>query len=112
MWKMINEENSDIPRIREVYPTKQNAVARRIRAAIATGKVTKIVIFGSCITSLCHRFSDIDMYCELTERLTEEEMSEVVTADEYDTDIVTNFMVDESLMREINKKGIVFYERG
>lgn len=66
----------------------------------------KIWVFGSSVSWSCHVGSDVDIYVEL-------EQDEIlqIEHDDFALDLWTNFMVDNRLLAEIKKKGIVVYVR-
>lgn len=94
--------------INHIFPTQQADVARMIDVCKEIPNIKKIIVFGSSVTPLCNPWSDIDIYFE-----TQEEMprfpsiaSNTAVFDKWD-----NFSVDDELMDEINRKGVIVYER-
>lgn len=111
MWDLINEKNADIINIRQIYPTQQEDVSRILKGILRTGKAKKVIIFGSSISCRCNVWSDIDVYCELTENFEfTEPYSECEVLPENSTDLWTNYMVDAALLKEINRTGVIVYE--
>lgn len=49
-----------------VYPIQQKKVAEMIDHLKEDNNVKKIILFGSSVTSKCHRDSDIDIYVEIS----------------------------------------------
>lgn len=94
--------------INKIFPTQQEDVGKMIEVCKKIPNIKKIIIFGSSVTSRCNPWSDIDIFFE-----TEREMnrwpsigSHTAVFDKWD-----NFTVDEKLMDEINRTGVLVYER-
>lgn len=104
MWKVFSEEFLNANRI---FPTQQRDVKKFIDVCKLDNNIKKIVIFGSSVTSLCNPWSDIDVYLELEHDL---RLPSICNPDAV-YDKWTNFTVDKTLMDEINKTGVVVYER-
>lgn len=104
MWKIcVSEPFENCERI---FPTKQKYVKEIIDALQEDAAVQRVVIFGSAVTSACNPWSDIDMYIEQSENK-KVSLPPVKT----DLDVWTNYTADETLLREIVKKGVTVYER-
>lgn len=90
----------------KIFPIQQRKVKDFIEHATEKNFVNKIIIFGSSVLDRCHVGSDVDIYCELSrdDKVVTKYMGFVF-------DLWTNYTVDEDLMNEINKKGVVVYER-
>ena len=104
MWKVFSEEFLNANRI---FPTQQRDVKKLIDVCKLDSNIKRIVIFGSSVTSLCNPWSDIDVYLELENDL---RLPRINNPDAI-YDKWTNFTVDERLMDEITKTGVVVYER-
>lgn len=112
VWRLIDENNKDIRNIRNIFPTKQNGVALRLRAALKTGKVIYAIVFGSSVSNRCNPWSDIDIYFELSSPFEFGEPYDLMTEqDDSATDLWTNYDVDEGLLKEIQETGVLVYER-
>lgn len=104
-WLAVTKPFKNINRI---FPTQQADIAKMIDVCKKIPNIRKIIIFGSSVTPLCNPWSDIDIYFE-----TQEEMkrfpsiaSHTAVFDKWD-----NYSVDDNLMDEINRTGVVVYER-
>lgn len=112
MWNLINKNNESISNIERVYPIQQEDVSRVLQGIISTGKAKKVVIFGSSVSCRCSLLSDIDVYCELDKNFEfTEPYSACKVLPETPIDIWTNYMVNDILLEEINRRGVVVYER-
>lgn len=112
MWNLIHEKNREIKNIRKIYPLKQGVVGDIVRAVDGYTAIDKVIVFGSSVTSLCNPWSAVDIYFEncigypwgLREHISKEYALQSL-------DVWTNEMVDETLLREIETKGVIVYER-
>lgn len=89
-----------------IHPLQQRKVAELIDYLSKDDNVNKIIIFGSSVTDKCHNYSDVDFYLDL-----KEDKRVISKAFDFVFDKLTNFIVDDRLMKEINNKGVVVYER-
>lgn len=89
-----------------IYPIQQQKVSRIVEHLRKNINVKRIIVFGSSVTERCHIDSDVDIYVELNylEHLT-------FPAFDFVYDLWTNDTVDERMLEEIMKKGVVVYER-
>ncbi len=91
-----------------IFPTKQPDVIKMIDVCQKDNNIKKIVIFGSSTTSLCNPWSDIDIYFEFKKEPNSYPSIKSKTAV---FDKCDNFNVDDALLEEINKKGVIVYEQ-
>lgn len=104
-WNIVIKEpfmNCD-----RIYPLQRRKISELIAYLKDNKNVQKIIIFGSSVTSRCNINSDVDIYVELKEK-------ENLLKDKYFNflyDLWTNFDVDDRLYNEIQKKGVVVYEK-
>lgn len=103
MWKVCSEPFMNANKI---FPTQQRDVKKIIDACSQDSNITKIIIFGSSITSACNPWSDIDVYVEMKE----DKQWPRIDVHEVPLDKWTNFMVDDNLYKEI-KMGVTVYIR-
>lgn len=89
-----------------IYPIQQSGVRILIDYLAKNPNVEKITIFRSSIRPDCHIGSDIDLYVELQEN----ENKLITRALPFVFDLWTNFTVDDQMLKEIQKGGVV-YER-
>ncbi len=92
--------------INKIFPTQQKDIKEMIDVCKQDPNITKITVFGSSVTSLCNPWSDIDIYFEFKKEPKRYPTTGSHTAifDKWD-----NFSVDDNLLAEIKKKGIVVY---
>lgn len=91
---------------RRIFPTQQRDVQNLVESVKNDPNVKRLIIFGSSVTPLCNPWSDIDAYYEM-----EEDKPRPDYVCENAVDVWTSFTVDEDLLKEIKRKGVVVYER-
>lgn len=105
MWKICIEE--PFMNCEKIYPIQQKKVKQLLDIIAKNEYVNKIIIFGSSVTDRCHIGSDIDIYVEL-----DKEVKGLIDDAVYFVyDLWTNFMVDNRLLNEIERKGVIVYDR-
>lgn len=92
--------------IEMIYPIQQRKVKAIIDDLKKDKQVLKIIVFGSSTTDRCHIGSDVDIYFESMN--SETKLNKVY---DFEYDLWNNNTVDERLKNEINKKGVIVYER-
>lgn len=100
---------TQIMNINRIHPLKQKEVVSIVESLKNNNKVLRIVVFGSAVEFRCTSRSDIDIYVE-----TDEEECKITLP--YDTlvsevDVVRNLNHKTRLFEQIEKTGIVVYER-
>lgn len=106
-WNNVLKENDfQYLNVTKIFPTQQRDVATILNNWSKNATVKKVVVFGSSVTSACNPWSDIDIYVEL-------DKDEVIRAPKVGVpvDVFTNFEVDTRLYNEIERTGVVVYER-
>ncbi len=104
VWKICIDQ--PFMNCNKIYPIQQKKVASIISSVKNNPNVKRITIFGSSVTDRCHIDSDVDVYIEL------EKLEHLVFyVNDFVYDLWTNFTVDERMIQEIKKKGVVVYER-
>ena len=104
-WKNVSDGN--FMNVEHVFPLQQRDVLKIVEKAKTIPEISKIIIFGSSVTSACNPWSDIDVYVvqdSINTKITFEDLEAPV-------DKWTNFTVDDELLEEIEKKGICVYEK-
>ncbi|MBR2215233.1 MAG: nucleotidyltransferase domain-containing protein [Selenomonadaceae bacterium] len=104
MWRAFAKPFKNI---NYIFPTQQQAVHDMVEVCRKDENIKKVIVFGSSVTAGCHPWSDIDIYYEM-ER--EPKKYPVILSDTA-FDNWSNFSVDENLLAEINRTGVVVYER-
>lgn len=93
-------------RCEQIHPLQQRKVSAFVDHVKEKLFVKKAVIFGSSVTDACHVGSDVDIYLELSDN------QEAITKYfPFIYDLWTNYTVSEPMLSEIQKKGVVVYER-
>ena len=70
--------------------------------------VRKAIVFGSSVTAACNPWSDIDIYYEMEKDC---QNLPLVDTGSQSWDRWSNFTIDQGLLAEIEKKGIIVYDR-
>ncbi len=104
-WKIVSDRYLNVSKI---HPLKQRQVNDLINFLKGYNSVNKIIIFGSSITNRCHTGSDLDFYVELDENIN---LNKAISSVISNYDYWNNFTVDSRLLNEIQKKGVLVYER-
>ena len=86
-----------------IHPLNRSRVKELGEYLVARGS-TKIVVFGSSVTSRCHVDSDVDIYAEVEKR------ERVERYFDFPYDLWTNHDVDERLPEEITRTGVIVYD--
>lgn len=89
-----------------IHPLQQKNVARMLNDFRKDENIVKVIVFGSSVSPRCHNESDLDLYVVL-----KKEKKVIQNYYDFTYDIWTNFSVDERMLNEIQKKGVVVYER-
>ncbi|MBO6133693.1 MAG: nucleotidyltransferase domain-containing protein [Lachnospiraceae bacterium] len=89
-----------------IFPIQQKKVRQILDCLKDKPWVKKAVVFGSSIEARCHVGSDVDIYIEMDED--KNPLRDV--GFDFQVDLWTNYLVDEALRKEIEKKGITVYE--
>ena len=105
VWKICIEK--PFRNCRRIFPIQQKKVKKIIQCLEDNDNVLRIIVFGSSVTTLCHIDSDVDLYVEL-----EHEQGHLIREPmDFVFDLWTNYTVDERMLKEIRKKGVVVYEK-
>lgn len=105
VWKVVVDR--PFRNCKRLYPVQQRRVRQIIDYLAPNPNVVRITVFGSSVTKRCTVDSDVDLYVEL-----EYDQSHLIR--EYMPflfDLWTNYTVDVRMLREIEKKGVIVYEK-
>ena len=91
--------------ITKIFPTKQRGVLALVEDAKRKPQVEKIIIFGSSVTYKCNPWSDIDVLVYASD------YAQLHGSKEQVYDIIYSFNADETLLKEVEKTGVLVYER-
>lgn len=102
-WKICTDY---FPNCEYIYPLQQKKAKQILDYLKEDPDVLSITIFGSSITERCHIDSDLDIYVEITKA-----KKFIRKYFDFTFDLWTNFTVDERLLKEIKKTGLVLYDK-
>ncbi len=105
MWRAFGKPFLNI---KKIFPTKQKYMAQMIDVCKNNPNVKKFIIFGSSITAGCNPWSDIDIYFEMEN---EPHAYPTIANHKQAFDKWSNFTASGDLLNEIQKNGVVVYER-
>lgn len=89
-----------------IFPTKQKYVRLLLDVFQKDENIVAVTIFGSSVTSACNPWSDVDVYITQIENKPLPRLSVALNLD-----LWTNFSVDNNLYNEIQKKGVLVYDK-
>ncbi|MCH1942422.1 nucleotidyltransferase family protein [Holdemania massiliensis] len=104
MWKVFVEK--PFKNCERIHPLQQKKVARMLEDFKQDNNIIKVIVFGSSVTVQCHNDSDLDLYVVL-----DQEKKVIKNYYDFVYDLWTNFSVDTKLLKEIEQKGVIVYER-
>lgn len=108
MWDFPVMEGVSFEKANRVHPLMQARVEKLIHHFHQDKNISKMVLFGSSLDFRCDSFSDIDLYLEKHEK--EKKLWQLPELD-CEVDIITDLSLDSSLYREIDKTGLLLFER-
>lgn len=92
-----------------IHPLKQKEVGEIIECLSLDDNVLYIVIFGSSADFSCNSYSDIDVYVQLKDETQALKKKPDIRSE---VDYIFNLDENNKLFVEIEKKGVLVYERG
>lgn len=98
--------NDPFDNCEKIYPIQQKRIRGIIDQIKKIANVEKAVIFGSSVTNNCSIDSDVDLYLQL-----KKDKKVNLKGIDYKIDMWTNFTANKDMLNEINKKGVLVYER-
>lgn len=108
MWDFPVAEGVSFPDANRVHPLMQKRIDRLIQELTKDSNIQKIVLFGSSLEFRCDSNSDIDLYIEKYDR--EKALRSFPDLD-CEVDVITNLPHESSLYKEIDKTGLLLFER-
>ena len=108
MWEFPVREGVSFPNANRVHPLMQVRVEKLICALSQDENIRRLVLFGSALQFRCNSGSDLDLYIEKRER---EKKLEYLPDLDCEIDIVVNLSQDSKLYREIERTGLLLFER-
>ena len=89
-----------------IYPVQQKKVKEMLDYFAGNDNIESVTVFGSSVTDRCHVGSDLDIYVCI-----KEEKKLIDKYFPFAFDLWTNFSADDRLKKEIEKTGVVVYEK-
>lgn len=108
MWDFPVREGVSFQNANHVHPLMQVRVEKLIRSMYMDKNIRKLVLFGSSLEFRCNSSSDIDIYIEKYEK---DRKLEYFPDLDCEVDIVTNLSPDSKLYQEIERTGLLLFER-
>lgn len=108
MWDFPVMDEISFPDANRIHPLMQGRVEKIIREVSKDPNVRRIVLYGSSLEFHCNSASDIDLYIEKYDR--EKKLSHFPDLD-CEADIITNLPPDNTLYQEIDRTGLLLFER-
>ena len=107
-WTFPVKSGVSFKNAEKVHPLMQTRIEKILKAAEKEPNIKKLVLFGSSLEFRCSSYSDIDLYAEtydpdLNLRFLPELDCEV--------DLITNLPHDVRLYKEIDRTGLLLFER-
>ncbi|MCI9176155.1 MAG: nucleotidyltransferase domain-containing protein [Lachnospiraceae bacterium] len=94
--------------VERIHPLKQKEVGKMIDCLKEDDNVEYIVIFGSSADFSCNSYSDIDVYIKLVDKDRPLKQKPAISSE---VDYIYNLDQDNALFREIERTGVLVYER-
>ena len=108
LWDFPVKDGVSFPNANRVHPLMQERVERILLAARSDKNLKRLILYGSSLEFRCSSASDIDLYAESVDP----EKPLVFIPDlDCEVDLVTNLSRDSRLYREIDRTGLLLYER-
>ena len=108
MWDFPVMEGVTFPNANRVHPLMQRRVEKLLRSVPKDKNVCRLVLFGSALEFRCGSSSDLDLYVEKYDK---DKKLEYFPELDCEVDIVTNLPADSRLYREIDRTGLLLFER-
>ena len=109
MWDFEVKKGVDFMHCNRVHPLMQARVQKILQELQQDSNIKKIVLFGSALEFRCSSYSDIDLYIEKEDPslpLQNEPVSDC------ELDLIMNLDHENRLYKEIDRTGLLLYERG
>lgn len=108
MWDFEVKEGVTFKHANRVHPIMQKRVQKILEELSGDSNIKKIVLYGSSLEFRCNSNSDIDLYIEkINTDLPLKKEPEI----DCEVDIITNLDHKSRLYEEINKTGLLLYEK-
>lgn len=108
MWDFVVLDGVDFQDCNRVHPLMQKRVQTILQNLSQDTNVKKIVLFGSSIEFRCNSYSDIDLYIE---KYNHDKPLEKDYEIDCEVDLIFDLNPSSRLYQEIDKKGLLLFER-
>ena len=108
MWDFPVMDGVTFVNANRVHPLMQARVQKLIQHMEYDMNVRKLVLFGSSLDFRCDSLSDIDIYIEKYDK---DKKLEFFPDLDCEVDIVSNLETGSKLYKEIDKTGLLLFER-
>ncbi|MCD7745436.1 MAG: nucleotidyltransferase domain-containing protein [Lachnospiraceae bacterium] len=108
MWDFPVMEGVSFSYANRVHPLMQKRVDTLVHALKKDHNIRKVVLFGSSLEFRCDSYSDIDLYIEKYDK---EKKTEEFPELDCEVDIITNLSHESRLYQEIDRTGLLLFER-
>lgn len=110
MWDFNLVVNSNLKDINRIHPLKQRDVTALVNELQKDDNINRIIIFGSALDMRCNWYSDLDVYVETRDK--EKRVCLPYDDLEGEIDLVRDIDHNSKLYKEIDKTGLLIWERG
>lgn len=108
MWDFPVMDGISFQDANRVHPLMQGRVEKLLHALVKDSNIRRVVLFGSSLEFRCSSFSDIDLYIEKYDL---DKKLEYIPELDCEVDIVTNLPPQNRLFLEIERTGLLLFER-
>ncbi|MCD7813648.1 MAG: nucleotidyltransferase domain-containing protein [Lachnospiraceae bacterium] len=108
MWDFPVTDGVSFFNANRVHPLMQKRVDVLISALKKDDNIRKLVLFGSSLEFRCDSYSDIDLYIEKYDK---DKKIENFPELDCEVDVITNLSPDSRLYQEIDRTGLLLFER-
>jgi len=108
MWDFPLVDIVEFPDANRIHPIMQKRVDTLIRILSRDNNIRKVVLFGSSLEFRCDSSSDIDLYIE---KFDKDKKMENLPDLGCEVDVITNLSPESGLYQEIDKTGLLLFER-
>ncbi len=108
IWDFPIKEGVSFKNANRVHPLMQTRVEKLIHTLSKDENIRRIVLYGSSLEFRCNSSSDIDLYIEKDNK--DKKLNFFPELD-CEVDIITNLPPTSRLYQEIDRKGLLLFER-
>ena len=108
MWDFPVKDGVSFKLANRVHPLMQAGVEKVLQEISRDRNVRRLVLFGSALEFRCNSYSDLDLYIE---KENSGQKLEHLPELDCEIDIITNLSPDSRLYQEIERTGLLLFER-